>query len=91
MYPNTLRSILHLLFKIWKSFRKNFFYLHHFFVSNVFFFFFNQGHSGESERNVFQKIMQGSAVLAPSSIFVHIKMMQEELTACPVITGLTGY
>lgn len=32
MYPNTLRSILHLLCK-------NFFYLHHFFVSNVFFFF----------------------------------------------------
>lgn len=40
---------------------------------------------------MFQKIMQGSTVLALSSIFVHIKMMQEELTACPVITGLTGY
>lgn len=86
MYPNTLRSILHLLCK-------NFFYLHHFFVSNVFFFFvfFNQGRSGGSERNGLQKIMQGSTVLAPSSIFVQIKMMQEELTACPVITGLTGY
>lgn len=83
MYPNTLRSILHLLCK-------NFFYLHHFFVSNVF-FFFNQGRSGGSERNGLQKIMRGSTVLAPSSIFVQIKMMQEELTACPVITGLTGY
>lgn len=84
MYPNTLRSILHLLCK-------NFFYLHHFFVSNVFVFFLNQGRSGGSERNGLQKIMQGSTVLAPSSIFVQIKMMQEELTACPVITGLTGY